>query len=465
MSRPYASMAVSAKSEAPAAHYSFARKPGELPLLGDLLRGRRDHLALIESCVELDADIVEIDLCVRRGYVLLHPEAVRQALVTDNDALVRRNNLETSAIRSFLGRGVLTADGDTWLFHRRLNAPAFTRAAMTDLVPRLEDSIARSFAAWTPGGGEERCLFDDFLRLAVTATTTAFLSARPDDQEQDALLQALLDGPELVIDMVRYRAPWLLELPLPRMRRIRKTMTAVERLIDKNVERRRAGTSSGSDLLDLVVSFRHPHTGAPLRADEIRDQLFTAIIAAPENIATSLSWACYALAQNPGVLATLRDSLSSGDRTYLRAVADETLRRYAATPIVDRTVERELRIGTVDLPRGSLLLVPIRALHNHPRYWAAPAEFRPERFLASETHRAYFPFGYGPRRCLGERLGRAVFESALRQLVASFEWSRPTNAAPGYLPLVNLRPRDRMRMRIERRRVDHDPPVRAGDEG
>lgn len=441
----------SPQTESSTDRYQLFRKPGELPLLGDLLRGRRDHLALFDDCMRSGADIVEIDLCVRAGFVLLQPEAVRRALVADNDALVRRGNLETAAIGAFLGRGVLTTDGDTWLAHRRLNAPAFGRSTLADLQPLIEDSLARSFSDWVPSGGEERCLFDDFLALASAATTTAFLSTRPNEQERSAVLRALLDGPDLVIDMIRYRAPWLLKLPLPRMRRIRRTMTAVDQLIAKNAERRRTGPTSGSDLLELVLSYRHPGTGAALTPAEIRDQLFTAIIAAPENIATSLSWASYALASNPSVLATLRESLARGEMDYLRAVLSETMRRYAATPIVDRTAARDFWIGNVHIPRGSLIIVPILALHNHPRYWNAPEEFRPERFLSDETHRAYFPFGYGQRRCIGERLGRAVLEAALRHFVMEFDWSRSDATPPGFAALVNLRPKDHMRMRVERR--------------
>lgn len=316
---------------------SLNRRRGGLPLLGDLLRMRGDHLGLLAECAATGADIVEVDLASRSAFVLCNPSVAREVLIEDNDAFVRAGNLETASIRAFLGRGVLTSDGDAWLAYKRMNAPAFARGAVEGMQALVDDSIERSLATWATRGGE-RPLFDDFLRLAVTATTAGFLSVRPAEDEQDALAAAMLSGPELLFAMARNRAPWLRHLPLPAPRRVRRAIVAVEALLRRNVERRRAaGPADRADLLDLVLQYRHPRTGAPLPDAEVRDQLMTAVIAAPENIATTLSWAAYELAMNADVLARLRASLARGEREWLRAVVDETMRRHAATPMIDRT--------------------------------------------------------------------------------------------------------------------------------
>ena len=103
------------------------RKKGALPILGDVLRARSDILGLLAECAQSRADVVELDLCTRSAFVLLHPGVIRDVLVADNDAWLRQGNLETRAIAAFLGRGVLTTDGDAWLQYKRLNAPAFRR--------------------------------------------------------------------------------------------------------------------------------------------------------------------------------------------------------------------------------------------------------------------------------------------------------------------------------------------------
>lgn len=434
------------------AGYRHLRKPGALPLVGDGLAALRDRLGLFEECVDTDADIVEMDFGVRTVFVPVNPDLVRELMAGDNDTLVREGNLETSAITAFLGEGVLTTDGEAWLAWKRLNAPAFSRSTVERAVTFAHESIDRSYAGWLPTGGARRRLFDDFVALATTATTTAFLSERPDEEEQQALTDALLTGPELIYDMARLRAPWLMRVPLPRTRRIARTVAAVERLIARSVARRKAeGGDAQADLLDVVLQHRHATTDQPLTPSEVRDQLFTAILAAPENIATSLSWAAFALQAHPDVLATLRRSLADGDKEYLRAVIDETLRRYAATPMIDRTAARDFEVGGVRISRGSLVVVPILTLHSHPAYWESPAAFRPERFLDGPAPRAYFPFGHGPRKCLGERLGRAVLEAALERFVVGFDWSRRRLAEPGYQALINLRPADGMGMWVERR--------------
>lgn len=259
------------------------------------------------------------------------------------------------------------------------------------------------------------------------------------------------DGPELIFSMARNRAPWLRHLPTPDNRRIYRAVAAVEALIRRNVERRRTrGSEDCADLLDMVLQYRHPRTGARLSSAEVRDQLFTAIIAAPENIATTLSWTAYTLQAQPALLRELRRALERGDDKYLGAVIDESMRRHAATPMIDRIAAHDVRLGGIAVPRQSLIVVPILALHNHPRYWDSPEAFRPERWLGRPAPRAFFPFGHGPRKCIGERLARAVIEAALRRFVMQFDWSRPTPAEPGVAPLVNLRPRDRMRMSISR---------------
>ena len=439
-------------TEPPAAAttYRLHRRPGALPLLGDLLRARADHLGFLDECMGTGADIVEVDLATRAGFAVFHPDAVRQVLVDDNDLWLREGNLETRAIAAYFGRGVLTTDGPDWLACKRLNAPAFAREAVTGMQALIDDSIDRSLAAW-PATTTERPLFDDFLALAVTATTTAFFSERPDADEQADLLEAMREGPELIFDMARNRAPWLRHLPTPRARRVNRAVAAVEKLIARNVARRaREGSRDRADLLDLIVSHRDPRTGALASPDEIRDHLFTALIAAPENIATTLAWASHALATNPTILDELRRTLAHNDRTYLRAVIDETMRRHAPTPMIDRTAARDTNLGGIQIPRKSLLLIPILAIHNNPRYWESPATFRPARFLDNPKPAAWFPFGHGPRKCIGERLGRAVIESALSRFVIGFDWNRPTKEEPGVSALVNLRPRDRMRMLVSR---------------
>jgi cytochrome P450 len=151
------------------------------------------------------------------------------------------------------------------------------------------------------------------------------------------------------------------------------------------------------------------------------------------------------------VLARLRSSLERGEVELLRAVIDETMRRYAATPMIDRAAAWDVELGGVRIPRGSLVVVPILALHNHPRWFEEPAAFRPERYLDASPPRAFLPFSHGPRKCIGERLARVVVEAALARLVRDFDWGRPGGAAPGHTALINLRPRDHMRMWVERR--------------
>lgn len=446
-----------AAREAAPRTYRLHRKPPALPLIGDLLHVRKNHAAFLARLARTGADIVDVDLADRRLFVIFDPEAVREVLVADTEKYVREGNLETAAIRAFLGTGMLTTDGEAWLKWKRLNAPAFTRPAVQGMQALIDDSIDRSLAVF-PRARARRPLFEDFVRLAVTATTAGFLSVRPEAEDQDALVASMLGGPELIFAMARNRAPWLQRLPLPLPIRVRRASAAVERLLARNAARRRAESAAGktatADLLDLVLQYRDPRSGALLSDAEVRDQLMTAVIAAPENIATTLSWASLELAQNPRVLARLREELARGDGPTLRAVVDETMRRHAPTPMIDRTAAVDVELGGVRIPRGSLVMIPIAAIHNHPRYWDAPEAFRPERFLDTPAPRAFFPFGHGPRKCIGERLARAVIESALRRFVMEFDWSRPSPAEPGYTPLISLRPTDRMDMWIERRGAD-----------
>jgi cytochrome P450 len=442
--------------------YRVLQRPWGLSLLADVVRSRADHLAFLERCTRLGADLVEANILTHRLFVVANADAARAVLVDDTKSFVREGNLESAGIRSFLGEGMLTTDGEAWLKWRRLNAPAFTRAAVADLQPIVEDSLERSLAELPTALGRRR-LFDDFLRVAVTATTAGFLSTRPEPGEQDALVAAMLGGPEMVFAIACARTTLIRHLPLPLPRRVQRATAAVDRLLARSAARRKAeGGRARADLLDLVLQYRDPATGRPLSDAEVRDQLVTVVIAAPENIATTLSWAAYALASNPRVLATLRAELAAGDERYLRAVIDETFRRFAATPMVDRVAAVDFDLGGVRIPRGSLVVVPIAALHNHPRYWDAPGEFRPERFLGASPPSAFLPFGHGPRKCVGERLARLVLESALKRFVLGFEWSRGTDAEPGFAALINLRPADRMEMWVERRAAMERPSLAAG---
>jgi cytochrome P450 len=244
-------------------------------------------------------------------------------------------------------------------------------------------------------------------------------------------------------------------------------MRALHAVVDAIVERRRDAPGDAEDLVSLLLAARDPETGAPLPPREVRDQVLIFLLAGHETTATTLTVALHLLGRHPDVQRRVHQELDDvlaaraptaedlGRLTYTTMVVKEAMRLYPPAYAFGRRSTNGDRIGGHRIPPGSIVVVGPWATHRHPAHWPDHERFDPERFhpaAASARHRyAWFPFGGGPRACIGSHFGLAEAVVAVAVLLTG----RELRADPAPVPLstaITLRPAGPVRCEVVPRR-------------
>jgi cytochrome P450 len=219
--------------------------------------------------------------------------------------------------------------------------------------------------------------------------------------------------------------------------------------------RRRRKLAAGDDLLGLLVSARD-ESGEPLSERQIRDEVVTMFFAGHETGAAVLSWAFYLLARHPQVADAVVEQTQSGDGDQVvDGVMRETMRLYPPAYRISRTVVETCELGGIEVKAGAELVIPQWAVHRSPRYYDEPDRFRPERwtadFAASLPHFAYFPFGGGPRTCIGNTFGIVENRFVVSRVLSEFEFAPPDREPSLHLGVTLLPQHNELKLKLTRR--------------
>jgi cytochrome P450 len=412
--------------------------------------------------------------CERRGglvkthvwrlpvYVVTDPFLIEEVLVRKHRCFAKSAGLRATQ-RGF-GQGLLTSDGKLWRQQRRIMQPAFQAHRMEQYHASMQTAIDRLLASIGTGG--ERNIHRDMTDLCFDALT---LSLFGEDmmavrelvaEAADALhgfhdhysewigtfggiaftviraISTALGRPDFVID------PSL--LPTAYARRFREAVDALDNVVNAII-RRRKGQSGGNDLLGLLVSARD-QSGQPLSERQIRDEVVTMFFAGHETGAGALTWAFYLLASHPDVATELfQRSGTSQQNALIDQVMRETMRLYPPAYRISRTVIETCELGGTEVKAGAELAIPQWAVHRSPRYFEEPDSFRPERwtpdFMATLPAFAYFPFGGGPRTCIGNTFGTVENRLVVSRIMSRFAFAPPEREPSLHLG-VTLLPQD-----------------------
>jgi len=442
------------------------RPPGPtgLPVLGLTLAIRRDALGTLRHVAHEYGDIVRMPIAFQDRIFLNHPDYIEQVLVIQQ-AKFHKSELTKRVTEGLLGQGLLISEGDFWRRQRRLMQPSFHRSRVDEYAATMAESAQRHIQGWTDG--EQRDIAVEMMALTLdVAVRTLFGTTLPTEARQVGRAMTFLMRYQLGRQRSFIRIPetW----PTPRNKRALSELNFLDSLVYRIVEERRSQGNSNhrNDLLSLLMSAMD-EDGAQMTPKQLRDETMTLFLAGHETTAQTLAWTWHLLGENYAVEARLHEELrgvlngrSPEPRDlpklpYLDALLHEVLRLYPPAYITARTSIEPSQIGGYDFPTGSTMLMSQWVMHRDSRFYDAPDAFRPERWLDGLADRlpagAYFPFGDGPRRCIGQ--GFAMLEAAIviGTLAQRFEFRR----VPGHLvepePLVTLRPRHGIRMILRAR--------------
>ncbi len=442
---------------------STRRPPGPRPRYpGQHIRSLAlDKLGLFADMAR-QGDVSQIRLGPERVALLMHPEDIRRMLVTEQRRFSKGRALDRT--KRLLGEGLLTSEGDFHLRQRRLVSPAFHRERLIGYGATMIDCAASAQAGWQDG--ETRDVHADMMHLALVIAGRTLFDA---DVERDASdvgevleLSLRMFGYALLVGRVYEYAP------LAWVRRLRSSRERMDALIYQLIAERRASASDRGDLLSMLVGARDADgDGAGMSDEQLRDEIVTLLMAGHETTANALTWSWYLLSQHPEVEAELHAELGRvlGGRppavddlpnlAYTRAVLAESMRLYPPAWAVERLALEDFEAGGYTIRRGTLVIASQYLVHRDPRWWNEPERFDPARWMPDrQTARpkfAYFPFGGGTRICVGEHFAWMEGTLLLATIAQRWRLRYEASAAPIPEPLVTLRPRGGLRMRLEAR--------------
>ena len=440
-----------------------------------IIAKRGNPIAMLRSLAERYGDIVHFRLGRRKIYLLSHPDFIRDVLVSNYKLFNKGLGLEQS--KKILGEGLLTSEGKVHRRQRRMLQPAFHRKRILAYADLMVDFAASTSAAWK--GRTEVDLNTEMMRLTLEIVTKALFGA---DLERAA--SSIEHEVDLYLNSFsRNITPYerlLAKLPLERNKRIEQARLNIEKTIYQMIENRRRERRGGEDLLGMMLDLQdHEGDGSRLSSKEIRDQVMTMFIAGHETTSNALTWAFYALSQHPEIEQRVLEEIervlngrfpSADDLNHLEytgAVLDETMRMFPPVWLITRRNIEDYHLDVYSIPKGSLIFLSQYVTHWDKRFFPEPEKFIPERFLgenlSSRPKLAYFPFGAGPRTCIGD--GFARMEGILLLACILKDWH--LRLAPGHKveinPQITLRPKHGMRMRIfpRKRAEQHSTAAKA----
>jgi cytochrome P450 len=395
-----------------------------------------------------------------RSLFINHPDLIEDVLV--NKARLYHKGRILKANKFLFGEGLLTSEGDYWLRQRRLSQPAFHRERVNAYAATMAEYSLEMLAKWRDG--EERDIHAEMMQLALRIVGKTLFDAdvtrdaRQVGETLDVLLHIAANfGRTVLIPL------WM---PTPRNIRAKLGVRRLERVIYRIIADRRADGRDAGDLLSTLLQARD-EDGTRMNDRQLRDETITLFLAGHETTASTLSWTWWLLAQHPAVESKLHQELDGilGGRApaaedlpklpYLAHVLTESLRLYPTAWGVARLAAEEHEIAGFPVHPGYGVAFAQWVVHRDARWFDAPLEFRPERWengLARQLPRfAYFPFGGGPRQCIGNTFALMEAGVILATVAQKFRLSLVPTHKVTPLASITLRPRDGIRVRLEAR--------------
>ena len=443
---------------------SFPPGPKHGLPFSSLLAYRRGPLPYFQNLAKRYGDISFFRIGPQEAFFLNHPDLIKDVLVTHNQNFMK--GLVLQRAKRLLGEGLLTSEGEFHRRQRRLAQPAFHRQRIASYAEIMVDYATRTGKRWQDGAKLD--VSQEMMRLTLGIVGKTLFDADVESESGD-VGEAMTVVMELFDTLTMPFFELLSKLPLPQLRRFDAARTKLDRIIFSLVDdRRRSGVDRGDLLSMLLLAQDEEGDGGQMTDQQLRDELLTIFLAGHETTANALTWTWYLLSKHPEAEARFHQELNEvlGSRKpnfedaaqlrYTEMVLAESMRLYPPAWAIGRLATVDCELGGYFVPKKSLVLVSQYVMHRDERYYEDPLTFDPERWTpeARETRPAfaYFPFGGGPRRCIGE--GFAWMEGILLLATIGQLWQlRLVPHHPVALkPVVTLRPKHGMKMVVERRK-------------
>ena len=446
------------------------RPPGPKPkgIVGNLPMASPNPLAIFAEWARTYGDIFHYRVFHRHIYFINHPDLIKEVLIAQAPSFIKGDAVRAN--RRIFGNGLLSNEGSSWLTQRRLIQPAFHHSHIASYANIMVSYTERMLATWRDG--ESRDIHQDMMRLTLEIVAMALFSveiASGKDRVGAALdtLMELSMGARMLIP-----APFR-RIPTRNNRRYDAAVRELDDIVYSLIRERQSNAATTSphgfqDLLGTLLRARYDD-GSSMPAQQLRDEVMTLLLAGHETTAVSLSWIWLLLARHPEVeqklWAELRTVLNGRSPTladlanlpYTERVVKEAMRLYPPVWAIVRTAVKPCEIGGYVIPAKSPVLMSQWVMHRDQRFYDQPNQFNPDRWLDERYKTAprfsYFPFGGGPRICIGASFATTEAALVLATIAQQYQIRVDPNAVIEPTPSITLRPRHGIPATLVRRRI------------
>lgn len=435
---------------------------------GSLIQGvmpefNRDMLGFIERSRD-HGDVVRMRFLYLTAYFLYHPDDIEYVLSTNAKNFIKSRSVRSPFFQRLVGNGLLTSEGDFWRRQRRLAQPAFHRQRISGYGDVMVEYAERLISSWS--AGETRDIHQDMMRLTLEIVVRTLFNA--DVSGDAAKVERALS--EIVKPFSsQATVKWILDnrLPTKTHRHFNECAREIDEIVYRIIDERRASGSDQGDLLSMLLAAQDEDDGSQMTNRQLRDEVMTLFLAGHETTALTLSWTWYLLAQDSAAEQKFHAELDEvlGGRLptaadlsrlkYTEMIAKESMRLYPPAFALGRESIDECQVGGFRMPAKTQVFMFQWAVQRDPRFFDQPNSFVPERwteqFASSLPKYAYFPFGGGPRACIGNYFAMMEVVLLLATIGQRFKFSLLPEHPVSLLPAMSLRPRDGIKVVVNNR--------------
>jgi cytochrome P450 len=390
----------------------------------------------------------------RMRLIATQDPALIDYVLRTNNRNYNKSKILTEQLGRFIGKGLLTSNGEYWLRQRRLIQPGFHHEKIHALYSIIQKTVTDSLDQFP--SGQRVDVYPLMNRLAFDIVINTLFNVKIDPEKRAELGRFITETQDFVMRDIRQPyISWWFKLSGEVAKYLKESERARD-IIRSIIRQRQSASEKKNDLLDMLLDARYEDNGQPMEEGQVIDEILILLIAGHETTANALSFALYLLANHPEHQDVLRASTSglSLDQVVkndsLNAVVSETMRLFPPAWISDRVAIQDDHFGNIFIPKDTIVVLFYYGLHRNEDLFSQATEFLPSRFARMNAEKdkpkLFYPFGGGPRLCIGNNFALAEMAIFLHAAIQKFQFT-PSGIQPILTPLVTLRP-DRVELNI-----------------
>jgi cytochrome P450 len=397
---------------------------------------------------------------IKEAIVTTDPAVIQHVLKT-NAENYRKSEIQVKRMGHFLGKGLLTTEGEAWKTQRRLIQKGFDSKQLDALSIIMQDSLAeslRDFDKQIRGGPVD--IYPQLMRITFAMVARSLFGARLKNEDINLVSHTICTVQEFIVrqTLQPYLNPWF--SVSGELRKHEEMRTSADAVLLEYIKKRR-NEVPGNDLLQTLMDARYTD-GEGMTDDLILSESMQLLVAGHETSSNALSWLLYIMSSRPDCLERVRQEFNEvlGDAplghadvpkfVFSTQVLQEALRLYPPFWMVDREAIADDRVGDVVIPAGSMVIVHVYGAHHAPKHWPDPEMFDTDRFIKGNqklrTPFTYLPFGGGPRGCIGNHYAMLQILMIMSDLLRKYDFQIVPGQTIEARPMVILRPKHGIRM-------------------